>query len=105
MTNVLTQIAACNDVAQLDAWAQAIRNQRLIAMPRVSTRAFRPGDTVTFNATIRPIYMIGLTATVVKVNDKSVTVSCPDDAKYGRFRNSPKVRCPIGLIEPKESPK
>lgn len=56
------------------------------------------GDTVRFSDTIRPRYLIGLTATVRKVNPKSIVVDCPTDPAYGRFSGAQQVRCPVSLI-------
>jgi hypothetical protein len=56
------------------------------------------GDTVTFSDAIRPKYLAGKPATVVKVNRGSVVVSCPHDDAYGRFSGLKSVRCPLNLI-------
>lgn len=81
----------------LDQLEDAIRERRASLANR---RRFKlaKGDTVTFSDVIRPKYLVGLKATVEKVNPKSVVVSCPDDASYGRFRNAKNVRCPFALI-------
>lgn len=70
--------------------------QKETSRKRLAT--IRTGQTVRFSTTIRPKYLVGKTATVVKVNHQSIVVSCPDDPSYGRFQNSKNVRCPNSLI-------
>ena len=68
----------------------------------VADRAARDisiGDEVRFNDTIRPKYLAGKTATVVKINRKTIVVNCPDDPSYKKYRNSKNVRCPNSLID------
>lgn len=81
----------------LDSLSDAIKQRRQIVAARTAS-SLRSGDTVAFSDLIRPKYLVGLTATVVKVNRQSVVVNCPDDASYGRFRNAKNVRCPNSLI-------
>jgi len=88
------------DPADLAAIDSAVRTRRKIEIERkVQDLGIAPGDTVKFSTAIRPKYLIGATAEVVKVNQKSVTVKCPDDPAYGRFQGKRSVRCPNGLIE------
>ncbi len=67
------------------------------------SRSLTVGDTVEFTDDIRPKYLIGKTATVEKINRKTITVSCPDDPSYKRYRNSKGVRCPNTLISKVEA--
>jgi hypothetical protein len=67
------------------------------------SRSLKVGDVVEFTSDIRPKYLIGKTATVEKINRKTVTVSCPDDPSYKRYRNSRGVRCPNTLIQKVEA--
>jgi len=67
------------------------------------SRSLTVGDTVEFTDDIRPKYLIGKTATVEKINRKTVTVACPDDPSYKRYRNSRGVRCPNTLIRKVEA--
>jgi hypothetical protein len=82
----------------LDQITDAVQERRR-ANARKTTRRLNPGDEVRFSGEIRPKYLIGMTATVVKINRQSVVVSCPNDPAYGRFSGSRNVRCPNTLIE------
>jgi len=65
----------------------------------LNARSLSIGDEVTFSDAISPKYLRGLTATVVKINQKTIVVDCPSDYRYGRFSGSKKVKCPNTLIE------
>lgn len=56
-----------------------------------------PGDTVTFNASIRPAYLQGLTAQVIRTNSKTVTVVVDEDPRARRF-SGVQVRCPKSFL-------
>ena len=61
---------------------------------RRDLRALQPGTTVRPVERIRPTYMIGPTATVVKVDRARVLLGCPtDDPRYQRFKG--RIRCPL----------
>jgi hypothetical protein len=65
-----------------------------------TTPPFRVGDAVEFNGSVSPKYLAyrkGMV--VVKVNDKSVVVDCPDDPGFARFKGKKNVRCPKSLIQ------
>lgn len=83
--------------ADLDEITRAIRVRREV-LTSITVGKLVPGSQVHFSDSIRPKYLAGMTATVVKVNPKSVIVSCPDDPAYGRFRNGKNIRCPNSLI-------
>lgn len=68
-------------------------------LPREGEDIFSVGQTVRFVNGIAPKYLSGLTATVVRINRKTVTVSTPDQPEYRRFRGRPEVRCPRTLME------
>lgn len=89
------QDGACDE--HFDLVYGAIKERKSILASR-NVVGVRTGDTVTFSNSIRPKYLIGMTATVVKRNPKSVVVTCPDDPAYGRFQNARNVRCPNSLI-------
>lgn len=78
---------------------QASIKQRREYLASMTVSFLREGDTVRFSDRIRPKYLQGKTATVVKVNQKTIVVDCPSDPSYGRFSGSKKVRCPNELIE------
>lgn len=81
----------------LDAIVSAVERRRSVLSRRLA-RSLRPGDTVRF-ATVKPKYLIGLTATVNKTTATHVWVSCPDTPKYRRYAGSTDVCCRIELIE------
>lgn len=81
----------------LDTLDAVIQDRRTLNTTR-KMATLKPGDTVVFSDSIRPKYLVGKTATVVKRNPKSVVVSCPDDLSYRRYRNAKNVRCPNSLI-------
>ncbi len=83
---------------ELDAIIRAAR-ERQETIAGAARFTLKAGDTVRFNGRIRPKYLCGLTATVVKVNQKTVTVSCPSEPQYGKYMGSAEVRCPLSLIE------
>ncbi len=98
MNEVINSIedGACDD--DLTAIISAVRSRQQILAAR-NVRVLSPGDAVKFSDSIRPKYLIGKTATVVKLNRKTVVVDCPDDPSYGKFSGSSNVRCPNSLIE------
>ena len=59
-------------------------------------KALSTGDTVRFNDRITPAYLVGHTATVVRVNSTTVTVRMGDDVRRYSGRS---VRCPVGYLE------
>lgn len=98
VTGLLLAISQQTDpeiLSQVIKQAQA----RKLALAAVHVSQLRGGDTVIFAQNIRPTYLRGLTATVVHVNDKSVTVNIPQDPRYGRFSGSKRCRLPISLVQ------
>ncbi len=93
----LAEIINLTDPADLDRLERAIRDRRK-TIARVMMTDLQPGQKVKFNDRIRPTYLAGLEATVVQVNRESVTVNCPDELRYGRFKGSKRVRVPNSLI-------
>lgn len=95
--SIATDILNGQHDSELDSIVAAIQGRRK-ALSYVTVAKLGPGDEVQFSANIRPKYLVGKTATVVKVNRESVIVSCPSDPSYGRFNGSRNVRCPNNLI-------
>lgn len=97
MAAVASAIALGEHDHELDMIMQAAsaRRKDIAAAKRFELKR---GDTVKFSDHIRPRYLIGLEATVAKVNQKSVVVDCPDDPAYGRFAGVRGVRCALTLI-------
>jgi hypothetical protein len=89
-----------DDILDHLEWAINMRREEVAAQ---FSRSLTVGDTVEFTDDIRPKYLIGKTATVEKINRKTVTVACPDDPSYKRYRNSRGVRCPNTLIRKVEA--
>ena len=81
----------------LRAIEEAVR-ERERTLARVTTLGLKVGDEVEFSQGIRPKYLAGLTATVVRKNAQSVVVDCPNDSRYGRFAGAKGVRCANALI-------
>lgn len=96
--NILTQISTAALRRQRSLLDRDPQNKRL-SDPLDPTAELKRGDTIIFNSTISPKYLVGKSATVEKVNPKSVVVSCPVDPAYGRFSGNRRVRCPKSLIE------
>ena len=81
---------------RLDAIIAAATERRAELNPS-DVSSLKVGDHVEFNSKVRPKYMIGLKAIVVKVNGKSACVDCGPDA--GRFANKKGVRAPLTLLK------
>lgn len=102
MATIIENIARGVHDKDLDAILTAVIGRRSVIQQDNKNKnngAIKAGDVVRFSEPIRPKYLIGRTAIVTKVNDKSYIVACPDDPGYGRFQNMKKVRCPSYLIE------
>lgn len=98
MNKTLLSIINGESDSELDAIAEAVRTRKH-ALASINVVSVSHGDTVRFSDRIRPKYLVGLTAEVVKRNPKSVVVNCPSDLRYGRFSGARNVRCPNDLIE------
>lgn len=79
----------------------AIRNRQSV-LDHKKRQFLAPGDKVTFAPNIRPKYLAGGTAEVVKVLQKNVTIKIldiPQSVGMGnRFRPGQVIRCPIDLL-------
>ncbi|MFI5405117.1 MAG: hypothetical protein ACHQ1D_01250 [Nitrososphaerales archaeon] len=69
----------------LDAISRAIKDRRT-ALNGIKLYSFRAGDTVKFNSQTRPKYLQGLTAEVVRVNQKRIVVKFVDETSKSRAR-------------------
>lgn len=98
MDIVLSAIANGDLDPILDKMLDRIARRRDV-VARLRTATIDVGDTVRFTERIRPRYLAGLTATVVKINQTTITVACPDTYEYERFRGASSVRCNLTLIE------
>ena len=96
--NILLAISQETDLENLRNMSEAIAS-RMRVMSEIRGTNVKVGDKIHFSSTISPSYLRGLTATVVGVNRKSVSVSCPNDIAYGRFKGVSKVRLPLSLIQ------
>jgi len=76
----------------------SIRIANMVGDDKREKPTYRRGDIVFFTNGISPKYLFGKTATVVKVNDKSVLVNVPDEPQYRRFAGARNVRCPKGIV-------
>lgn len=95
--NILDTILGGQADADLAAIRDAVKQREAILAQRALSD-IKAGDTVAFSDLIRPKYLAGMTATVTRVNPKSMVVDCPVDAAYGRFSGAKSVRCPKSLI-------
>lgn len=96
--DICSAIASGAVDADLDRILDRIVRRRDV-VARLRTATIDVGDTVRFTERIRPKYLAGLTATVVKINQSTITVACPDTYEYERFRGASGVRCNLTLIE------
>jgi hypothetical protein len=64
-------------------------------------RSIRRGDRVRFNSHARPAYLVGLEATVEKVNKTRIVVMF--DGEAGRFTGT-KTTTPLDIVDKIESP-
>lgn len=62
-------------------------------------RQFKPGDRVVMNDKCRPAYLQGLTATIVRVNQKRVIVNFDPGQNLGRFGSGQGISCPPELFD------
>lgn len=79
---------------ELNDIALAIRNARDLATRKLKF-TLKVGSKVKINHTAKPRYLVGASATVVKINQTKVVINL--DKPCGRFHKS--VACPISLIE------
>lgn len=76
---------------------QKIVAERIKINAMVEMMTLAKDDVVKFSAEIRPAYLRGMLAKVIKVNKTTVTVEMLDD--HGKFRQGSKVRVPATLLE------
>jgi hypothetical protein len=81
----------------LNARVKAIRDLR--AAEVVAT--LKVGDTVRFNHTIRPSYLQGLEATVVRFDRAKIVVEITDKKVASRYAGA--IRCPAGVLDKVEA--
>jgi len=96
--DIALAISKITDITELDRINEQVR-LRKSALQSVKAIGLRPGQRVAFNHTIRPAYLKGLVAEVVRINGKSVTVKTPSDPAYGRFSGCGALRVPLTLIQ------
>lgn len=94
LTAVLTAILNGEFDGDERAIYDAFKTRRGVAA-QIAAASYKPGDRVRFTDAVRPKYLIGVEANVVKVNAKTVVVKM--DSVQGRFGGE--TRCPAELIE------
>lgn len=82
----------------LEEISKAIVERRKI-VARIGLFSIKAGDKIKFNKRVRPAYLAGLCATVVKVNGASVVVETPVSPAYSRFSGHKNLRVPASLVE------
>lgn len=86
---------------QLDKLDRLIRDrQRMVRQAKAAITAvsLEEGAKVRFVKSIRPTYLQGVIATVIKVNRTGAIVKIDDPIAAGRYGRLP-VRCPADLLE------
>lgn len=73
------------------------RKQRIRRQTRTKMKGLEFGDKVKFNSLVRPRYLAGVEATVVKKNETSVMLVLNETK--GRFVANSPFRCPATLVE------
>ena len=86
------------DAATLVQFEQACRSRR--AYLAQSNRFTLKAGTRVVTSGLRPGYMNGLVATVVKVNTTTAEVTFDPDQNLGRFQGARGVRCPLTALTP-----
>ena len=81
---------------------QRVVQERIKINAMVEMMTLCKDDVVKFNDQIRPAYLRGMMAKVIKINKTTVTVEMLDD--HGKFRQGSKVRVPATLLESVSSP-
>ena len=102
LDSLIGRIYVIDSREDIEAISEAVRIRRRELRDRAVTlmkRSLTPGETVRFVDTIRPAYLAGLTASVVKVNRTKAVLSTPDESAYGRFRGARSMTCPLSLLE------
>lgn len=66
---------------------------------RVKAIAYHRGQKFKLNNTVRPLYLIGVTGTIVKVNQKRCVVNFDEGQYLGRYPQYG-VTVPFDMIEP-----
>lgn len=96
---IISTIVSGHVDASLEVIVKAIRMRRE-NLNDSKVLLLKPGDEVRFNTQANPKYLEGITATVKKVNRKTVNVDIPDNA-YGarKFRGARDVRTPIAIVD------
>lgn len=72
----------------------AIKNRQ-----RAKARVFRPGQKFKLRDTVRPLYLIGVTGTIVKVNQKRCVVDFDEGQYLGNYPQYGTM-VPFDMIEP-----
>lgn len=62
-----------------------------------SIRELSPGSEVVITST-RPRYLVGARVTVVRANERTVTVQFPTNPRYRRYSGASGVRVPIACV-------
>jgi hypothetical protein len=95
---VLLAISTSTNVDHLRHYMEAARD-RIKTLAKVNTAEISVGDTIKFTPEIHPTYLSGLTAKVTRINDQTITVETPQDARYRRFSGGRGIRVSRQLVE------
>ena len=97
LVDIKSAISGITDIASLDAVGAMLKDHRAF-LADLNTMSLGVGDTITFTKPLRPVYLIGKTATVTKVNDKTVVVDFPNDPAMRRYSGASGVRVPKSCV-------
>ncbi len=97
---IISAIVDGNVDASLDGIGAAIKSRRA-AINSKKMFLINPGDTIKFNRQCRPKYLQGLTAEVVKINQKRIVVKFSDDVSRRRARKFGfgEFTTPVSLVD------
>src|SRR5574342_1343609 len=85
--------------ASLDGISAAIK-QRRKAVNSKKMFLLNPGDTIRFNSLVRPRYLSGVKAEIIRTNQKTITVKVHEEDKFkARKYGYGEFRTPIELVD------
>jgi len=80
----------------IDDIVNAIKSRRGVLNAR-KLREIKPGDVVVFNDSVRPQYLAGITARVVRRNQKRVVITLQEGV--GRYSAGVDITTPVAIVD------
>ena len=87
------------DDALQDIYDAILQRRKKLKQRLHSKDDLRVGDHVRITDSVRPQYLAGLTATIIKINRTRVHLEFHSGQELGRFEKHSYSACPISLIE------